>query len=73
VAAEQLGRRCHAIEITPAFCDAAVRRWEEFTGKKAERVPANRNAESDSQPRPELTGDRPVSNADKKSRKKARA
>jgi len=39
VAAEQLGRRCFAIEITPAFCDVAVRRWEEFTGKKAERMP----------------------------------
>jgi DNA modification methylase len=41
VAAEQLGRRCRAIEITPTFCDVAVRRWEEFTGKKAERVPAD--------------------------------
>lgn len=40
IAAEQMGRRCRAIEISPAFCDVAVRRWEEFTGTKAERVPA---------------------------------
>jgi len=35
VAAEKLGRRCHAIEISPAFVDVAVRRWEGATGKKA--------------------------------------
>lgn len=35
IAAEQLGRRCRAIEIQPLFVDAAVRRWEAFTGKAA--------------------------------------
>ncbi len=40
IAAEQLGRRCFAMEITPTFVDVAVRRWETFTGKKAERIPA---------------------------------
>lgn len=38
IASEQLGRRCRAIEIDPRYCDVAVRRWEEFTGKKAELV-----------------------------------
>jgi len=38
IAAEQLGRRCYAIEISPAYCDVAVRRWEEFTGQKATRI-----------------------------------
>jgi DNA modification methylase len=38
IAAEKTGRRCYAIEISPVYCDVAVRRWEEFTGKKAERV-----------------------------------
>lgn len=38
IAAERLGRRCFAMEIEPVFCDVAVRRWEEFTGRKAERV-----------------------------------
>lgn len=37
IAAERLGRRCFAMELEPVFCDVAVRRWEEFTGKKAER------------------------------------
>jgi DNA modification methylase len=35
VGAEILGRRCYAIEISPAYCDVIVKRWEEFTGKKA--------------------------------------
>lgn len=32
IAAEMTGRRCHAIEIAPAYCDVAVRRWEKFRG-----------------------------------------
>jgi len=35
IAAERLGRRCFAMELELVFCDVAVRRWEEFTGKKA--------------------------------------
>jgi DNA modification methylase len=35
IAAEQLGRRCRAIEIEPAFVDVAVVRWEQATGEKA--------------------------------------
>jgi DNA modification methylase len=38
MAAEQLGRRCFACEIEPAFVDVAVQRWEKFTGRKAERL-----------------------------------
>lgn len=37
IAAERLNRRCYAMEIEPIFCDVAVRRWEEFTGRKAQR------------------------------------
>ena len=37
IACEQLGRRCYAMEIEPKYCDVAVRRWEEFTGRKATR------------------------------------
>ena len=40
VAAEQLGRRCFAMELDPRYADVAVTRWEQFTGKKAERVPS---------------------------------
>lgn len=40
IAAEQLGRRCFAMEISETYCDVVVRRWEQFTGQKAERQPA---------------------------------
>jgi DNA modification methylase len=37
IAAEIAGRRCSALEISPAYCDVAVKRWEAFTGKTATR------------------------------------
>jgi DNA modification methylase len=38
IAAERLGRRCFAVERNPKFCDVIVARWEQFTGKTAERI-----------------------------------
>ncbi len=35
IAAEQLGRKCYGMEISPQYCDVIVKRWEEFTGKTA--------------------------------------
>ena len=35
IAAEMIGRACHAIELNPVYVDVAVRRWEAFTGKAA--------------------------------------
>jgi DNA modification methylase len=37
IAAEQLARRCTAIEIEPAYCDVVVMRWERLTAEKARR------------------------------------
>ena len=37
LAAEQLKRRCFGLEISPAYCDVIVSRWEKLTGRKAER------------------------------------
>ena len=37
IAAEMTGRRCYAMEISPSFCDVAVARWQNFTGRKAVR------------------------------------
>lgn len=37
IAAEQLGRTCYGVEISPAYCDVIVKRWETLTGQKAER------------------------------------
>ncbi len=44
IACEKEGRRCYAMEIEPVFVDVAVRRWESFTGKKAERIQAGGKA-----------------------------
>ena len=41
VSCEQAGRNCFAMEIDQLYCDVIVQRWTEFTGKTAERVPAN--------------------------------
>ena len=35
IAAEMTGRACHAIELSPAYVDVAVRRWQDFTGNEA--------------------------------------
>ena len=38
IACEQSGRRCRAIESDPLHCDLILRRWEQFTGEKAEKI-----------------------------------
>ena len=38
IACEQSGRRCRAIESDPMHCDLILRRWEQFTGEKAEKI-----------------------------------
>jgi DNA modification methylase len=38
IAAEKLGRRCYAMELEPFFCDVTIKRWEEWSGKKAKRI-----------------------------------
>jgi DNA modification methylase len=35
IAAEETGRTCYAMELSPAFVDVAVKRWETFTGQTA--------------------------------------
>ena len=38
IACEQSGRRCRAIESDPLHCDLILRRWEQFTGERAEKT-----------------------------------
>lgn len=38
IACEQNQRRCLGIEIDPIYVDAAIRRWENFTGQKAIKI-----------------------------------
>ncbi|OQB78641.1 MAG: Modification methylase DpnIIB [Planctomycetes bacterium ADurb.Bin126] len=40
IACEQTGRKAFLMELDPLYCDVIVQRYEQFTGKKAERVPA---------------------------------
>ncbi len=35
IAAEMSGRSCHAIELSPAYVDVAVLRWQAFAGERA--------------------------------------
>ena len=41
--AEQSGRHCWAMESNLLYCDLIVRRWEQFTGEKAEITNAMRS------------------------------
>lgn len=38
IAAEQTGRACYAIELSPSYVQVAIDRWEQFTGQKAVKV-----------------------------------
>ncbi len=40
IAAEKTGRCTYAIEYESKFVNAAIYRWEKFTGEKAVKVPS---------------------------------
>jgi DNA modification methylase len=40
IAAQQTGRKAFLMELDPPYCDVIVQRFENFAGKKAERIPA---------------------------------
>lgn len=35
IACDQLGRDCFGIELSPAYCDVIIQRWQNFTGQSA--------------------------------------
>jgi DNA modification methylase len=37
IACEKTGRRARIVEVDPKYVDVIVRRWQEFTGKRAVR------------------------------------
>jgi DNA modification methylase len=45
IGAEMTGRRAFLMELDALYCDVIVQRWEKFTGRKAERLPAKGVAE----------------------------
>ena len=40
IACEKTNRKCYGMEIDPHYCDVIVKRWEDYTGNKAERSEA---------------------------------
>lgn len=38
IVCEQLNRQCYMMEYDPVYADAIIKRYEEFTGEKAERI-----------------------------------
>ena len=38
IACEKVGRKSRLMELDPKYCDVIVKRWEDFTGKKAELI-----------------------------------
>lgn len=38
IACEQLNRVCYMAELSPKYCDAIIRRWENLTGEKAVKI-----------------------------------
>jgi DNA modification methylase len=38
IACEKIGRKSRLMELDPKYCDVIVKRWEDFTGRKAELV-----------------------------------
>ena len=45
IACEKNNRQARLMELDPKFVDVIVKRWEDYTGKKAERVPSEQSAE----------------------------
>lgn len=41
MACEQLGRKCRTMELDEKYASAIVKRWEEYTGRKAELIKEN--------------------------------
>jgi DNA modification methylase len=42
IAAERTGRRCHGMELDPAYVDTSVRRWQKLTGGSARHAASGR-------------------------------
>lgn len=38
IACEKLDRKCYMMEILPRYCDIIIERWQQFTGKQAEKI-----------------------------------
>lgn len=55
IASEKNNRRCMMMELDPKYCDVIVKRWQDFTGKKA--IHDKLGYEFDTAKRPEIADD----------------
>lgn len=46
IACEQLDRTCYMMEYDPKYVDVIIKRWEEFTGRKAELIEGDTDGEA---------------------------
>jgi len=44
IACEKLSRRCFMMEVDEHYCDVIIKRWEDFTGKKAVKLDGRNNS-----------------------------
>lgn len=45
IVCEQMNRSAYIMEYDPKYADVIIKRWEEFTGKKAEKINGNNSSE----------------------------
>ena len=38
IACEKTNRICYGMEIDPKYCDVIIKRWEDYTGREAEKI-----------------------------------
>ena len=38
IACEKTERTCYGMELDPKYCDVIIKRWEDYTGLKAEKI-----------------------------------
>ena len=43
IGAEKHGLQCYMMELDPKYCDVIIKRWENFTGNKAELIQGDNN------------------------------
>jgi DNA modification methylase len=47
IACEKTNRSCYMMELSPNYCDVIIKRWEDFTGKKAELIKTDIEGDED--------------------------